>query len=208
MCVQVIAGLGNPGSEYSQTRHNLGFWLVDAIAESVGAVWKRENRFEAEAASARIEGRTVYLLKPLTFMNESGRAVGAFLRYYRFETSTLLAVFDEYQLPVGRFKVSVSGGDGGHNGTASLIAHAGADFVRYRLGIGGPRPGGMAMADFVLSRLTPAERSILHNLLPTFLDGLRLLLREGPAKAMNLLNRNPTNHEQSASEILPGDLHP
>ncbi|HVU37962.1 MAG TPA: aminoacyl-tRNA hydrolase [Opitutales bacterium] len=189
MSIAVIAGLGNPGPEYARTRHNLGFWLVDALARESGAVWKSESRFQAEVARAEVAGHAVWLLKPQTFMNESGLAVGPFLRFHQLPANALAVVHDDITLPLGRLKISVRGSDGGHNGIASLLAHAGADFTRVKLGIGSKAHPEMDLADHVLSRLTPAEEAALAARLPDYLAGLRLLVAAGPDEAMNQFNR-------------------
>ncbi len=189
MSIAVIAGLGNPGAEYLRTRHNLGFWLVDALAGEHGAVWKSEPRFRAEAARITVAGHPVWLLKPQTFMNESGLAVGPFLHFHKLPSHALAVVYDDITLPLGRVKVTVRGSDGGHNGITSLLAHAGSDFARVKLGIGGKPHPQMNLADHVLSRLTPDEESALAARLPDFLHGLQLLITDGPDEAMNQLNR-------------------
>src|SRR5579862_8987099 len=107
MSIAVIAGLGNPGAEYARTRHNLGFWLVDAFAYECGATWRHEPRFQADVARAELAGRQVWLLKPHTFMNESGLAVGSFLRFHKLPSSELAAVYDDITLPLGRLKITV-----------------------------------------------------------------------------------------------------
>lgn len=189
MSIAVIAGLGNPGVEYLRTRHNLGFWLVDALASDCGAVWKSESRFRAEITRVTVSGYPVWLLKPQTFMNDSGLAVGPFLHFHKLPASALVAVYDDITLPLGRVKVTTRGSDGGHNGITSLLAHAGSDFARFKLGIGGKTHPEMNLADHVLSRLTPEEESALAARLPDFLSGLKLLITAGPEEAMNQLNR-------------------
>jgi PTH1 family peptidyl-tRNA hydrolase len=135
MSIAVIAGLGNPGVEYIRSRHNLGFWLVDALARESGASWRPEPKFQADVARAEIAGRTLWLLKPLAYMNESGVAAGAFLHFHKLHENALAAVYDDITLPLGRMKVTVRGSAGGHNGVASLLAHVGGNFVRVKLGI-------------------------------------------------------------------------
>ncbi len=188
MSIAAIAGLGNPGAEYARTRHNLGFWLLDALAHNAGAVWKSETRFHAQVARIELAGRPIWLVKPLTFMNDSGTALGAFLRFHKLEPASLAVVHDDITLPLGRLKVAVRGSDGGHNGIASILAHVGDGFTRVKLGIGGKAHPEMNLADHVLSRLTDAEEAALAARQPDFLKGLQLLAAEGPAAAMNQLN--------------------
>ena len=199
MSVTLIAGLGNPGREYAGTRHNLGFTVVEALAAAEGLKWKKESRFESETARWDVRpGVTRLLVKPQTFMNESGRAVRALLDFHKVAADACIVAYDEINVPVGQVKVSVTGSAGGHNGIASLLEHVGDGFVRYRLGVGGPRPAGMDLKDYVLGKLTLSESSIIDQKLNTFVEGLRLLLDSGPARAMNVLNRRDTHEPEQA----------
>lgn len=199
MSVTLIAGLGNPGREYAATRHNLGFVVVEALAAAEGLKWKTENRFESEIARWDVRpGLTRLLVKPQTYMNDSGRALRALLDFHKVAPDACIVAYDEINVPVGQVKVSVSGSAGGHNGIASLLECVGNGFIRYRLGIGGSRPAGMDLKDYVLGKFTPAESSIIDQKLNIFADGLRLLLERGPAQAMNLLNRRDTHEPEQA----------
>jgi PTH1 family peptidyl-tRNA hydrolase len=199
MSVSLIAGLGNPGREYAATRHNLGFALVDALAAAEGLKWKHESRFEAETARWDVRpGVTRLLVKPQTFMNESGRALRALLDFHKVSPGSLIAAYDDFNIALGAVKVSVTGSAGGHNGVASVLEHVGDGFVRYRLGIGVPRPAGMDIKDFVLGKFTTAENQLIAQKLTSLVDGLRLLLDQGPDRAMNLLNRRETNEPEQA----------
>lgn len=199
MSVTVIAGLGNPGREYAATRHNLGFAVVDALAAAEGLSWKHESRFEAETARWDVRpGVTRLLVKPQTYMNESGRSLRAVLGFHKLPPAALTAVYDDLNIALGLVKVSVNGSAGGHNGVASLLEHVGDGFVRYRLGIGAARPAGMDLKDFVLGKFTPPETTLIDQKLNTLVDGLRLLLDQGPARAMNLLNRREPNEPEQA----------
>ena len=141
MSLSLVAGLGNPGREYESTRHNFGWLVVDALARKHGLGWKYAAPFSAEVARWDLpEGGTRWLLKPLTYMNDSGRAVGAFARFYKIEAASIVAVYDEINVDLGAVKVSVGGSAGGHNGVASLLEHLPPGFVRYRLGIGPRQP--------------------------------------------------------------------
>ena len=194
MSVTLIAGLGNPGKEYAGTRHNFGFAVVDALAAAEGLAWKNEPRFEAQTARWVVRsGVTRLLVKPQAFMNDSGRALRRLLDFHQLSPSALIAVYDDLTLNLGRVKVSVRGSAGGHNGVASLLEHIGSGFLRFRLGIGAPRPAAMDLKDFVLGKFTPSEQLIINHKLPTFVDGLRLLLTSGYARAMNTLNRTDRN---------------
>ena len=190
MSIAVIAGLGNPGAQYAHTRHNLGFWLVDALARDSGAAFRNEPRFQSEATRVEIAGHATWLLKPQTFMNDSGTAVSAFLRFHKIEPKALAVVHDDITLPLGRMKISERGSDGGHNGLASLIAQLDENFVRVKLGIGAKPHPAMDLAEHVLSRLLPEEEVVFATRLPDYLAGLKLLVAEGPAAAMNKVNAN------------------
>lgn len=199
MSVTLIAGLGNPGREYAATRHNLGFAVVDALAAAEGLKWKHESRFEAETARWDVRpGLTRLLVKPQTFMNDSGRALRALLDFHKLAPTALIAAYDDLNIALGQVKVSVTGSAGGHNGVASLLEHVGDGFVRYRLGIGGQRPAGMDLKDFVLGKFTPVETSLIDQKSKSLVDGLRLLLEQGPDRAMNLLNRREPNEPEQA----------
>ncbi len=195
MSVTLIAGLGNPGREYAGTRHNLGFTLVEALAAAEGLKWKSDSRFEAETARWDVRpGVTRLLVKPQTFMNDSGRALRALLDFHKAPVDALVVAYDDLTIDTGRVKVSVSGSAGGHNGVASLLEHLGNGFIRYRLGIGGPRPAEMDIKDYVLGKFSNEQTTLIAQQLTTFVDGLRLLLNRGPAEAMNTLNRRD-HHE-------------
>jgi PTH1 family peptidyl-tRNA hydrolase len=199
MSVTLIAGLGNPGREYAGTRHNLGFTLVEALAAAEGLKWKSEPRFEAETARWDVRpGVTRLLVKPQTFMNDSGRALRALLDFHRAPVDALVVAYDDLTIDTGRVKVSVSGSAGGHNGVASLLEHLGNGFIRYRLGIGGPRPAEMDIKDYVLGKFSNEQTTLIDQQLTTFVDGLRLLLNRGYAEAMNTLNRRDRNEPDQA----------
>lgn len=197
MSVRVIAGLGNPGATYDGTRHNIGFTLVDALAQRAGVRWKNESGFCAHTACVEFNGRTVLLCKPQTYMNESGRSIGQLLRFYKWAIADLVVIYDEYQIPLAECKLSLRGSAGGHNGIASILAHCGDGFCRYRIGIGPEQKPPMPLTDFVLGRFTESERQVLSNRLPVLLDGVEHIVRAGPMLAMNHLNqRRQTNESQ------------
>ncbi len=190
MSITLVAGLGNPGREYENTRHNLGFALVDALASRQQLPWKTHPAFEAEVARwDRRPEQTILLLKPQTFMNESGRAISAFMRYYKVPLERVIAVYDDLTLEVGAAKVSLNGSAGGHNGVASILERVGNGFIRYRLGIGPKFPKEMDLKDFVLGRFSPEHQSLVSARLDHHLNGLLLLLDSGVERAMNSINR-------------------
>jgi PTH1 family peptidyl-tRNA hydrolase len=198
MPIAVIAGLGNPGSKYRNTRHNIGYALVDQLATKYGATWKHEARFEAEVAVIQHDKRKLMLLKPQTFMNASGRSLGTALRYRKLSAKSLLVIYDDLTLELGRIKLSVNGSAGGHNGIADILTQVGAGFARFRVGIGAKPHKEMDLADYVLSKFSKDEQTILADQSPIFLDHLHLILNDGIDSSMNIINqRIPTPHERN-----------
>jgi PTH1 family peptidyl-tRNA hydrolase len=189
MFLSLVAGLGNPGRDYEGTRHNLGWVVLDAFAKKHGLDWQQSAQFEAEVARWDTPGRTRWLVKPQTFMNDSGRSVAALARYYKIGPASIAAVYDDLTIDLGLVKVTVTGSAGGHNGVASLLGHVGDGFARYRLGIGPKQPAQMELSDFVLGKFTPEQKVILNQKLETHVEGLDLLLSRGAEAAMNQLNR-------------------
>ncbi|MGH8161956.1 MAG: aminoacyl-tRNA hydrolase [Gammaproteobacteria bacterium] len=158
--IRLIVGLGNSGAEYLATRHNIGFWFLDALAAEFSAAFRANRRLHGETTRIKFEGDDRLLLKPDTFVNESGRAVRAALDYFKYDAGELLAVHDDLDLPPGTVRVKRGGGHGGHNGLRSIIRHVGADFTRLRFGIGHP-PRGAAVIDYVLSAPRHEEESLI-----------------------------------------------
>ncbi|MBY0445297.1 MAG: aminoacyl-tRNA hydrolase, partial [Burkholderiales bacterium] len=148
--IKLIVGLGNPGSDYAQTRHNAGFWWVDEVAKDANASLRHDNKFHGLAAKARLHGSDFWLLEPQTFMNRSGLSVVALAQFYKILPAEILVVHDELDIPAGQIKLKQGGGNGGHNGLKDIQAHLGTpDFWRLRVGIG--HPGNKAeVANFVL----------------------------------------------------------
>lgn len=156
----LIVGLGNPGSRYSQTRHNAGFWLLDAVLKSTGTGLRTQSKLSSEVCRTRLFDRDCILAKPTTFMNHSGIAVRAVMDYYRIDAQNLLVVYDELDLPAGTIRLKKGGGHGGHNGMRDIFQHLDdTDFMRLRIGIG--HPGFKdAVTGYVLSR-APADQELL-----------------------------------------------
>ena len=151
--IRLIVGLGNPGPDYETTRHNAGFWLADHMADDLKATFALEKGFSGWVAKARVDGENVLLLKPITYMNRSGQAVGALARFYKFTPEQVLVLHDELDLLPGQVKMKQGGGHAGHNGLKDIQAALGSpDFWRLRIGIGHPRSLNLAqpVADFVL----------------------------------------------------------
>tara|TARA_B100001248_G_scaffold262736_1_gene261989 strand:- start:50838 stop:51440 length:603 start_codon:yes stop_codon:yes gene_type:complete len=195
MSIKAIVGLGNPGQEYANTRHNLGFMVVDALARSVGAsAWKSVRRYKAMVADGTVGDTAVHFVKPETFMNDSGSSIQRLSSYYKWPPNSLIVVYDDITVELGRVKINVQGSAGGHNGVESVLRHIGPGFIRYRIGIGGKSHPEMDLAEHVLGRLMPEESAILEKNLPKFIQGIHLLVDKGPESAMNEINqKNKTN---------------
>ncbi len=190
MSIAVLAGLGNPGEEYAATRHNLGWIVLDALAARAGLPWSRDRNAGAMVARWELPARPpVLLVKPLSYVNESGQTLRRTCDYFRHAPSKLGVVYDDLTLPVGRLKLSVNGSAGGHNGVQSLIDHLGAGFIRFRIGIGPRTPAQIDLKDFVLGRFPPADRQIIDQQISNYINGLELLATRGLEPAMNQLNR-------------------
>lgn len=178
----LVAGLGNPGSRYVRTRHNIGWLVLDALATEP---FREEKRFEA--ALSRIDG--AWLVKPTTFMNLSGVAVRAVADFYKIPHERVLVVLDDAALPFGRLRIRPSGSAGSHNGLESVLVHfATADVPRLRIGIGAPPPP-MALHDYVLAPFASEEEAALKSLLDRSAEAIRVILKNGLAAAMNGFNK-------------------
>jgi len=181
----MIIGLGNPGKKYDQTRHNVGFVVLDRLASSAGAVFANHLRWKAHIA----KHPQAMLMKPQTFMNESGRAAGAALRFYKWNPDEVLVIYDDVSLPLGSLRFRMKGSAGGHNGMKSLIQHFGSDaFPRLKLGIGAPDPG--AMVGHVLGKFAPDERPDLEKALDNAVKAVQSALNDGVEAAANVHNTN------------------
>lgn len=175
MPIRLIVGLGNPGSEYEQTRHNAGFWLVDQLA---GNKLVRESRYNALAAKTLIAGQEVWLLEPQTYMNRSGQSVGALARFFKIPPEDVLVVHDELDLPPGAAKLKKGGSSGGHNGLKDITAALGTqEYWRLRIGIGHPRLSGLqqSVVDYVLHRPRKEEQVPIDDAIAKSLEIVPLL---------------------------------
>ncbi len=188
--IRVIAGLGNPGSEYEQTRHNAGFWFVDALAQRHEAPLKFQRRLDAEVGKFELAGQEIWLVKPMTFMNCSGGPLRAVLDYYRLDIRETLVAHDELDLPAGTLRLKKAGGHGGHNGLRDIIAHNGADYYRMRIGIGHPGRSEQVLGH-VLKRASAKEQELLDDAIERACKALPKMVRKGPGIVMNELNRKP-----------------
>ena len=181
-------GLGNPGRRYLHTRHNLGFLLLDRVAETRG-IRIGDERCESLVGRGEWEREPLVLAKPQTYMNNSGLAAAALLRRFRVRGADLVVVYDDLDLPFGRLRIRCGGSAGGHRGLASILQHvADRDFVRLRLGIGRP-PAGMDAVDYVLSRFPDEQQDSLDGVLTRAAEALEAIVLEGPVRAMESFNR-------------------
>jgi len=156
--LKVIVGLGNPGSKYTETRHNAGFWFIEEVARKYGATFRPDKKFHGEVAKVTVEGKDIWLLKPDTFMNRSGLATQSLLSFYRITAEQLLVAHDEIDLPPGTTKIKSGGGHGGHNGLRDIISQlASKDFYRLRIGVGHPGSKDQVV-DYVLRRASQDDQ--------------------------------------------------
>lgn len=184
----MIVGLGNPGSKYQNTRHNIGFAAVDYIAQKLG-VNIDKAKFNALYALTKVKDKKVLLLKPQTFMNLSGEAVSAAARFYKISPENILIIYDDISLPVGKMRIRLKGSAGGHNGIKSIISHTGENFSRIKLGVGEKPNPDYDLADWVLGKFSREDSKVLSEKFESAYQA-SLLIMEGRAdKAMNLYNR-------------------
>lgn len=187
--MRVIVGLGNPGSQYADTRHNLGEMVVRHLAQELGLSFKNQPSFKAHTAVGEYEGIKVGFLIPQTFMNLSGEAVGPFLNFYKLDPSSLLVLHDELDIELGLMKFSRSSSSAGHRGIESLIRVLGTkDFDRVRLGISRPKPG-RSGADYVLERFASDENGIVEKVIHEATDAVLFCIKNGVEAAMNRFNK-------------------
>jgi peptidyl-tRNA hydrolase, PTH1 family len=183
----LIAGLGNPGREYRASRHNIGFMLVDRLANRLGVTFSRLET-KALVTKAEYSGRRIVLAKPQTFMNLSGQAVGSLVRFYKVPLENLLVAYDEVDLPFGTIRIRPGGGSAGHRGMASIIERLGTqEYPRMRLGIGRP-PGHMDAADYVLQDFSRTDGEALALFLDRAVDAVLVFIDRGLMTAMNQFN--------------------
>jgi peptidyl-tRNA hydrolase, PTH1 family len=182
----LVAGLGNPGRQYADTRHNVGFMVADELARRLGGLWR--GKFTGELAEVRLDGLRLALLKPQTYMNESGRSVGAAARFFKVGPESLVVVHDEVDLEPGRLQVRLGGGLAGHNGLRSVASALGTpDFARVRIGVGRPERGDpRPVADFVLSGFPPEVDA--EALISRAADAVEAIARDGVEEAQNRFN--------------------
>ncbi len=186
--MKLLAGLGNPGPQYRDTRHNVGFWVVDELARRWGVSDNWRDRFDALSARATYGGESVLLAKPLTFMNLSGLAVSRLAQYFQIEPADTLVVVDEVALPLGRLRARRGGSAGGHNGLKSIVEQLGQEgFPRLRIGVG-RGDSRRDLADHVLSKFEPDERMIIEAAVLRAADASEMFITDGIERVMNTFN--------------------
>ena len=198
----LIVGLGNPGAKYDHTRHNIGFRVLEELASVWGGTWSDEKKFKARMSRATVEGRTLHLCQPQTFMNLSGEAVGAVSDYYKITPARVLVIVDDTEQPFGQIRLRAGGGNGGHNGLGSVQKHlATPDYPRLRIGVGRPSSG-RDMSAHVLGRFAAEEVEHLGLVLQRVRQQIDCWLQQGVAKAMNEFNgKLDFPHETTEKEI-------
>ena len=185
--LQLVVGLGNPGADYVMTRHNAGWWFVDALARAHGGSFSHERKFSGDVCRINVGGHDLRLLKPTTFMNRSGQSVKALSSYLKVPPEGILVAHDDLDLPFGTVRLKRGGGSGGHNGLKDIIAHLGEDFVRLRFGIAHPS-GARDIIDYVLERASREEESAIMEAIGAAVEALPQLLDGQFEKAMQALH--------------------
>lgn len=200
--MKLVVGLGNPGSEYERTRHNVGFRVVDKLASKLGWKWT-ERRNRAILASGIIGLEKVVLAKPITFVNLSGQAVGELVRWYKIQPEDVLVIYDDLDLPVGKVRLRARGSAAGHNGLEDIIHHLHTKaFPRLRVGIGRPANSHIKGKDYVLGIPTEDERILLETGEDRAVETIQLAIRQGISSTMNVVNADPEEAERKAAEKL------
>lgn len=191
----IIAGLGNFGKEYENTRHNVGFEVIDKLAEEDN-ISVLEKKHKAAVGKGIVAGQKCILVKPLTYMNLSGESIGEMVNYYKVdETGELIVISDDISLPAGQLRIRKNGSAGGHNGLKNIIAHLGHDrFIRIRIGVG-EKPVGWDLADYVLGHFSTGEQKLMEETYGLAAEAVRMIISEGPDAAMNRYNTRKRTEE-------------
>lgn len=201
--MKIVVGLGNPGPKYTGTRHNVGFDVIDYLAAAPGCSTFRE-KFEAFVAEAKEGDEAVLLMKPLTFMNLSGRAVRAALDFYKLPIDRVLVVCDDFNLPLGKLRVRAKGSHGGQNGLRNIQDQLGSDaYARLRIGVGQPGPG--EAVDFVLSKFRPGERADAEDAVAQAAQAVLAWVRHGTEAAMNRFNGGEAANDKGKKDKVKKD---
>ena len=182
--IRLVAGLGNPGPEYASTRHNVGFLVVDRLAEQFGSTWERSTKWDAVVTKYG----EVFLLKPMSFMNRSGHPLFAVAQFYKIDPAEILVVLDDLALPLGRLRLRAGGSPGGHNGLESIMVQFGTEEIpRLRIGIGAAPSAGSV--DYVLSRFFEEEKPLVRSTIDRAAEAVKCAIDNGLVSAMNTFNK-------------------
>ncbi|MGQ0585876.1 MAG: aminoacyl-tRNA hydrolase [Gammaproteobacteria bacterium] len=187
--LKAIIGLGNPGTDHARTRHNAGFWFADAMAEKFAGSFHKEARFHGHLATIAIDGRKLWLLKPSTYMNGSGRAVQALMAFHKIAPGQVLVVHDELDLPAGSARLKVGGGHGGHNGLRDLHEQIGADYRRLRIGVGHPGEKHLVTNYLTSGRPSAADQKLIDQAIAAAVEALPLALQNWEKATQQLHSR-------------------
>jgi PTH1 family peptidyl-tRNA hydrolase len=191
----VIIGLGNSGDKFHNTRHNLGFWFLDLLAKKQNLKFKFSKTHHAYFTFMHFNNNKIYLVKPDTFMNESGRYLSNLLSFFNCSSENVILIHDELTLPLGNLKISKNKGAGGHNGVASVISGIGNSLIRFRLGIGSKPLDQMKLSDFVLSKFSKPELSLLEDQKDSFLKAIFSIFENGLSSTMNFINQTTRSQQ-------------
>jgi PTH1 family peptidyl-tRNA hydrolase len=203
---RLIVGLGNPEPKYDRTRHNIGFAAIDALAQDWKVHLAETKRFKGEIAEVRTGGEKIYLLKPLTYMNRSGESIQSVLSWYKLDPESVMVIYDDMDLPLGRIRIRMSGSAGGHNGVKSTIDQLGTQkFPRLRIGIGRPRVQAAGTVSHVLGKFSPEEAPIVTDVLKLTFDAVDCSLKRGVEMAMNRYNSRNVAPTPPADPEAPVD---
>jgi peptidyl-tRNA hydrolase, PTH1 family len=187
--LRAVIGLGNPGDEHERTRHNAGFWFADRLVEKAGGSFRREARFHGQLAEATVGGQRLLVLKPMTYMNGSGRAVQALMAFHKLAPDQLLVAHDELDLPAGTARLKVGGGHGGHNGLRDIHAQVGADYRRLRIGVGHPGEKHLVTNYLTSGRPSAADQTLIDEAIAAAVEALPLALEHWHKATQQLHSR-------------------
>jgi peptidyl-tRNA hydrolase, PTH1 family len=201
MSVSVFAGLGNPGKPYWGTRHNVGFQVLDNYVETKSGSWKEESKLQSEVFILKRGPRTFYFVKPTTFMNLSGNALRKVVSYYKIPVSSVIVLYDDINLEVGRLKINQTGSAGGHNGVDDTIRKLGGNFVRFRIGIGNKYPPEIDLTEFVLGQFSKSETDVINQQMEFYHRAMDTLLTRGVTIAMNQFNQKISTHDADKKHL-------
>jgi len=201
MSVSVFAGLGNPGKSYLETRHNVGSQVLDTYVEAKAGTWKHDSKLLSDLFVLKRGPRTCYFVKPQTFMNLSGDALNKVAAYFKIPSSSIVVLYDDINLDIGRLKVNQTGSAGGHNGVEDVIRKLGEDFIRFRIGIGTKYPPEIDLVDFVLGKFSTLEADVIKQQIEHYHNAMDLLLNRGVGITMNQFNQRKTKHDADKTEI-------